>query len=241
LATARGFDEIPHQDLPGPLFIIALGGAQCLAQHPTGSDNAAPQFVELFLQRLPEAHARLAVRAAEMCEATIWLVEAKDYLVKSGKVGKSESTALLSKFGQPNAREVTDFEACFTSGRAMEMCAITPKTDECAAYLRDMLASVNLQVLQQTPEPIVSVKASGVDKASALRWLCDHLGVPTEQVVAFGDGGNDVSMLELAGLGVAMANGSEAAKGGADVVSSWTNDQDGVAQELLKLQAESLL
>ena len=47
------------------------------------------------------------------------------------------------------------------------------------------------------------------DKASALGFLCDKLGVPREQSVAVGDGRNDTSMLAWAGLGVAI-EGSDA-------------------------------
>jgi Cof subfamily protein (haloacid dehalogenase superfamily) len=42
------------------------------------------------------------------------------------------------------------------------------------------------------------------DKSEALRFLCDHLGVPREQTAAAGDGRNDASMLAWAGLGVAV-------------------------------------
>jgi hydroxymethylpyrimidine pyrophosphatase-like HAD family hydrolase len=42
------------------------------------------------------------------------------------------------------------------------------------------------------------------DKAAALKFLCEHLGVPREESAAVGDGRNDASMLEWAGLGVAV-------------------------------------
>jgi Cof subfamily protein (haloacid dehalogenase superfamily) len=57
----------------------------------------------------------------------------------------------------------------------------------------------------------------GVSKGDALRRLAEYLGVPQAQVVAIGDQGNDVSMLAWAGLGIAMGNGSQAAK----TVSDW--------------------
>jgi hydroxymethylpyrimidine pyrophosphatase-like HAD family hydrolase len=46
------------------------------------------------------------------------------------------------------------------------------------------------------------------DKARALAFLCQRMGIPPEQSVAVGDGRNDVSMLAWAGLGVAV-EGSE--------------------------------
>mmetsp|Transcript_10511 Transcript_10511/g.25126 ORF Transcript_10511/g.25126 Transcript_10511/m.25126 type:complete len:94 (+) Transcript_10511:1-282(+) len=88
------------------------------------------------------------------------------------------------------------------------------------------------------PDPIVSMKASGVDKASALRRLCDRLGLAPESVVAFGDGGNDVPMLRLAGRGVAVANAGAKARAAADAVSAWSHREDAVGRELLQLRAE---
>lgn len=68
-------------------------------------------------------------------------------------------------------------------------------------------------------------------KGAALQWLCRHLGIPTEEVVAFGDGENDVPMLEAAGDGVAMANAAPAIQTHADHVAL-SCDEAGVARYL---------
>ncbi|MGD2144609.1 MAG: Cof-type HAD-IIB family hydrolase [Anaerolineae bacterium] len=59
----------------------------------------------------------------------------------------------------------------------------------------------------------------GVSKGDALQWLARHLEVPQARVMAIGDQGNDVSMIAWAGVGVAMGNGSAAAKAAADWVA----------------------
>jgi Cof subfamily protein (haloacid dehalogenase superfamily) len=59
----------------------------------------------------------------------------------------------------------------------------------------------------------------GVSKGEGLRRLAEHLGISRAQVMAIGDQGNDVAMLEWAGLGVAMGNGSAAAKAAADWIA----------------------
>lgn len=69
----------------------------------------------------------------------------------------------------------------------------------------------------------------GVDKASGLKKLLEITGIKREELIACGDGFNDISMLEFAGLGVAMENAQEAVKAVADVVTV-SNDNDGVAQ-----------
>ena len=59
----------------------------------------------------------------------------------------------------------------------------------------------------------------GRDKSTGIKLLMEHIGITPEEIVAFGDGINDISMLKLAGCGVAMGNGMEEAKRAADYVT----------------------
>ena len=76
----------------------------------------------------------------------------------------------------------------------------------------------------------VEVTAAGVNKATAVA----ELGVPPEQVIAFGDYPNDIPLLTWAGLGVAMGNAHPDVVAVADEVTA-TNDEDGVAVVLERL------
>lgn len=69
----------------------------------------------------------------------------------------------------------------------------------------------------------------GVHKANGLKHLIAHLGIQQSEVMACGDEENDLSMIEWAGLGVAMANASEQLKSIANVTLPYTNDEDGIA------------
>jgi HAD superfamily hydrolase (TIGR01484 family) len=66
----------------------------------------------------------------------------------------------------------------------------------------------------------ISMKTAtvGVDKGSALQLLCNHLDMPVQDTIAFGDGENDKEFLAVAGLGCAMKNARPAAKSAANVV-----------------------
>ncbi|WPD19232.1 HAD family hydrolase [Thermaerobacter composti] len=80
----------------------------------------------------------------------------------------------------------------------------------------------------------VEVSDAPVCKGWALERLAAHLAIPVERVVAMGDWDNDIEMLQFAGLGVAMANGSPAARAAARRVTV-SNDEDGVAVVLEEL------
>ena len=77
----------------------------------------------------------------------------------------------------------------------------------------------------------LEVNMPAATKGSGLMQLAQILGLDREQVMAFGDGGNDVSMLQSAGVGVAMGNACQEAKAAATCVGP-TNNEDGVAQVL---------
>lgn len=98
------------------------------------------------------------------------------------------------------------------------------------SVLFDALRALGLTGFEATLSgaPFVEVMAEGVTKATGLARLCAHLGVPREDVIAFGDALNDVEMLRWAGHGVAMAGAAPAAIDAADEVSA-SNDADGVA------------
>ena len=68
-------------------------------------------------------------------------------------------------------------------------------------------------------------------KGQALGRFAEHLGLSLANCIAFGDGANDLTMVEAAGTGVAMANACEAVLAAADYVTS-SNDEDGVAAAL---------
>lgn len=73
----------------------------------------------------------------------------------------------------------------------------------------------------------LEIMAPGVGKDHSLARLLAHLDLSREQLIAFGDGFNDLTMLRFAGMGVAMANAVEEVKAVADFVTL-SNDEDGV-------------
>ena len=80
----------------------------------------------------------------------------------------------------------------------------------------------------------LEVVPCGVDKANTLGVLLEHLGVKREEVIAIGDGVCDVTMLQLAGMGVAMGHSQDSVKVCADYVTT-SNAEDGVALAVEKL------
>ena len=75
------------------------------------------------------------------------------------------------------------------------------------------------------------ITAKGADKGEGILAMAAHMGLDPRQTMAFGDGGNDVSMIKAAGIGVAMGNALELLKREADYITA-SVDEDGVLKAL---------
>ena len=73
--------------------------------------------------------------------------------------------------------------------------------------------------------------AAGTDKATGIDAIISHYGFDISETMAFGDGGNDITMLRHAATGIAMGNADNNVKAAADIVTS-SVDEDGIANIL---------
>lgn len=80
---------------------------------------------------------------------------------------------------------------------------------------------------------LVEISPFGETKGAAVEFLAAHYGVPIEKCCAIGDNLNDLSMIEAAGVGVAVGNAVEGLKAAANFVAV-TNDEGAVAQVIEK-------
>lgn len=83
----------------------------------------------------------------------------------------------------------------------------------------------------------IEINAAGVNKGAMLLELGAMLGIKREEIMACGDGQNDIAMVQMAGLGVAMGNAKDSVKKVADYVTD-TNEEQGVAKAIKKFVLE---
>lgn len=77
------------------------------------------------------------------------------------------------------------------------------------------------------------VMPRGTSKGNAVKKICEYYGVHPSEVIAIGDNENDISMIEYAGLGIAMGNSEEKVKEIANYITE-SNNRDGVAMAIEK-------
>ena len=87
------------------------------------------------------------------------------------------------------------------------------------------------------PHFILEVMKNGINKAAGLKKVANSFNIPRERIIAFGDGNNDIEMIDYAGVGIAMENATDELKKVANYVTH-TNEEEGIRKflsEYLKL------
>lgn len=118
--------------------------------------------------------------------------------------------------------EAVDFHPC--------KCVLVSDDEEKLVALKDHWRKRLAGVLDvyRSESFFLEVVPEFIDKGNTLSVLLDKIGVKAEHVMAIGDGRRDFSMIQLAGLGIAMGNAQDSIKACADYITE-SNDNDGVA------------
>ena len=77
-----------------------------------------------------------------------------------------------------------------------------------------------MDIIMHEGNVIVEFIPKDTSKATGIKWICDKLGIERENIYAFGDSMNDISMLEYAGHSVCMGGGAAEAKRGSEYVTA---------------------
>ena len=100
-----------------------------------------------------------------------------------------------------------------------------------AGYEKDMLARMPQCVSGRWHPEFTDITAREADKGKGILAIARHKGFDASRTIAFGDGGNDLSMIRQAGIGVAMADATEELKQQADYITT-SVDENGILNAL---------
>lgn len=149
--------------------------------------------------------------------------------------GVDEYNELEAKVNGIPAREVDDFSEFFNF--PLNKCLFTGEPEKIARGERVLKKRFREYLNIYRSEPyFLEIMPPDVDKAYSLGKLLEYLGLKKEQMICCGDGYNDLSMIKMAGLGVAMENAQEIVKKAARFIT-FSNDKDGIAYVVEKFLA----
>lgn len=173
-----------------------------------------------FMRPLSEATARRAMEIMR-AEGLHICAYGRGMIAYSWETALEESRernlfAAMRAYGTETIAGPDAMERVF-QGPILKIFAEFTGADDHAAFVRAREACRELEDVTITTSWInnFEVMPVGVDKGAALCYLAQRLGVRREEIAAFGDGDNDVTMLRAAGWGVAMEGGSASAKAAA--------------------------
>lgn len=129
-----------------------------------------------------------------------------------------------------------DLKRTFRERKSRILKSVSFEFDDKEKFIRlreELKDHPSLEAISSTPFNLEIVK-KGVSKARGIEKLIARLGIRREEVIAIGDGENDIPMLRYAGMGVAMGNALDEVQAVADMVTD-TNDRAGVAKAIREL------
>lgn len=113
-------------------------------------------------------------------------------------------------------------------------CLIVGEAERLAKLEKEMYEHLKDRMGVFRSEPyFLELVPKGIDKAQSLAVLLKELNMSKDEMIAMGDGFNDLSMIKFAGLGIAMQNAQQVVKDNADFITL-SNEEDGVAYAIEK-------
>ncbi|MBR5516738.1 MAG: HAD family phosphatase [Firmicutes bacterium] len=229
--TGRFYGGMPEfiRGLPFVHYAITINGAYVEdlrgGQEIYTAEMSYQQAIEImeYLDKLPVIYDCYMDNDAFMTES----LKAKvDEIIESSRIRK-----MFYDLRKP-VPELKDYLA--QRKQDVQKIQFFTKDADLRIHLLDELTEVfeDIAVSSSSPQNI-EINQIKATKGLALNALADYLGIDKSKTIAFGDGLNDISMLEEAGMGIAMANGCREALEAADWVTSHC-DEDGVAVAIEK-------
>jgi len=143
---------------------------------------------------------------------------------------------LTHHFHEPMPEEVGPLQNVLDTTPVNKVIAIYPDDPRKIMALRWQLSKQvgnSARLLSAGIADEVELLPINASKGTALKVLLKEFGIPASQAMALGDGENDIEMLQLVGLSVAMGNANDHVKSFAKVITK-TNDEEGVAEAIEK-------
>lgn len=118
-------------------------------------------------------------------------------------------------------------------------CLIVGEPSRLALLEKEMYEKLKDRMGVFRSEPyFLELVPKGIDKAQSLSVLLEEIGMTKNELIAIGDGFNDLSMIQYAGLGIAMENAQDVVKQAADFITL-SNEEDGVAYAVEKFYLDN--
>ena len=178
----------------------------------------------LYENVLPNDVVPVLYECARSHQLSILTYDGAEIVTENSQDPYVQKEAFLNKMA---VRETNDFLTDITLPVAK--CLIVGDADKLIPLEAELCLRLQGRINVFRSEPyFLELVPQGIDKALSLAVLLKEIGVERKEMIAIGDGYNDLSMIKFAGLGIAMGNAQEPVKKAADYITL-SNEEDGVA------------
>lgn len=228
-ATGRFYEGLPEvvRNLPFVRYVVSVNGAEIY----DAKENKVLHREELEPEEAVAIYEYLSGLPA-LCDA---YVEGWGYMDRSyyARIDEFATEPYVVKMLKELRTPVDDMKAFLAQHKTQKVMAFFNDMDRRAVELERVKALFPNTAISSSIANNIEVNAKKATKGGALLNLCQVLGVDVKDTMAFGDGSNDLAMIQNAGIGVAMGNAYPSLKEAADYVTL-TCDEDGVAHAIEK-------
>ena len=185
---------------------------------------------------LPREAMEAVYQVVEQHHIPLWIFRHKDWMVTRVDEVVEEEIRTIQY-----TPKVVVLEELLEDWKRKEICPnklLVGASPELVQKIYTQLREMRIKGIDMacSSENFLEIFPTGMNKGRALRLICEKKGIAREETIAIGDQELDVSMIEEAGLGIAMENGIEEIKKKADFVTR-TNNEAGIAYALKTLLA----
>ncbi|MBU2700053.1 Cof subfamily protein (haloacid dehalogenase superfamily) [Sporomusaceae bacterium BoRhaA] len=117
-------------------------------------------------------------------------------------------------------------------------CEIIYRNPSLINELRKELKNIKELEIVDSSKYNIEITRKGISKGKAVAMLASFYNLKREEIISIGDSENDLSMIEYAGMGIAMGNALDSVKRKADYITN-SNDNDGVANAINRFVLEN--
>ncbi len=234
LSTGRSITGIPKEllHMPGMKYAVTINGARIIDLQKDEVIYENTLSMETALQLLDIIGGYDAIQEAfidSVCYSTKEkLAYANDYFLHPS----------IAEYVLKSRTPVADVKATvLEKNKSVDKVNGMFRTAEDKKSSYELLSKVPGVVVVSSLGNNWEINAEGTDKGNAMLRLGQLLGIKREEIMACGDGMNDIAMLKAVGLGVAMENAEPEVKEAADYITA-SNDEDGVAKAIEKFALE---
>ena len=224
VVLASGRPTIGVLPLAGQLRLADYGGYMLSFNGARITDCQSGQLI--YNRQLPDDIVSPLFHIIKKYSGIDILAYREDAILSGLKI--NEYTELEARINHIPIESIPDFEGQITEPGNKLLVTGAPPIIE--LIRQEARASFRSYLNIYCSEPFfLEIMPAGIDKAHSLLKLLTSVGLSAGEMICCGDGYNDLTMIETAGLGVAMANAQPAVKEKADYITK-SNDEDGILQ-----------